>query len=405
MSHPQRLTILGSTGSIGASTLRVVAEHPDRFRIFALTAHGNDSVLFSQCLAFCPEYVVLVQEDAALRLRQQLRQAGVSTEVLTGAEALSWVASAPEVDCVMAAIVGGVGLLPSLAAAQAGKKLLLANKEALVMAGHLFMNTVRTAGATLLPIDSEHNAIFQCLPMSPQGRFNHEGGQGFQKMVLTASGGPFLHTPLEDMRRVSPAQACAHPNWKMGRKISVDSATMLNKSLELIEATALFEVPVERVEVVIHPQSIIHSLVYYSDGSVLAQMGNPDMRTPIAHALAWPERIHSGVEALDLVAMGRLEFLAPDETRFPCLALGRQAAVAKGSSPIVLNAANEVAVEAFLQEEVGFTEIPAIIAATLDALPWRSVDSLDAVLDIDAEARSTAKGVITREWRGVLMPG
>ncbi|MDT8398096.1 MAG: 1-deoxy-D-xylulose-5-phosphate reductoisomerase [Pseudomonadales bacterium] len=395
----QAVTILGSTGSIGANTLLVIAEHPERYRVFALTANTRVDVLFRQCLDFKPRFAVMSDVASADCLRQQLHDAGSDTEVLSGEQNLNAVACAPEVDCVMAAIVGGAGLLPGLAAARAGKKLLLANKEALVMAGDLFMAAVIESGATLLPIDSEHNAIFQCLPIDLNGRFANDPNHGFAKIVLTASGGPFLTSPLSEMAAMTPAQACAHPNWKMGPKISVDSATMLNKSLELIEACILFDTPANKVEIVIHPQSIVHSMVHYKDGSVLAQMGNPDMRTPISYGLAWPERISSGVAPLDLVAAARLDFLAPDENRFPCLRLGRQAAEARGTTPVILNAANEVAVAAFLDQRISFTEIPAIIADTLSQQPSIAVDKLETVLLEDAKARRSALKFVEQRSR------
>ena len=392
---PQNVSILGSTGSIGLNTLRVIADHPQRYRVFALTAHASVDALFQQCLQFRPRFAVLGEEGAARQLRQRLLPEGLPTEVLSGPEGLELAAAAPDVDIVMAAIVGGAGLLPSLAAARAGKKVLLANKEALVMAGPLFMAAVQASGALLLPIDSEHNAIFQCLPVGEAARFDHrDTAAGFEKVVLTASGGPFLHAKPEALREVTPEQACRHPNWKMGPKISVDSATLLNKSLELIEACYLFDLPERRIDIVIHPQSIVHSLVYYRDGSVLAQMGNPDMRTPIAYGLAWPQRIASGVAPLDLVSAGPLEFLAPDETRFPCLRLGREAARRQGTAPVVLNAANEVAVQAFLAGRLGFTAIPAIIEEALNRQPAVPAASLEAVLEEDARARQLAENLV-----------
>ncbi|MDR2212316.1 MAG: 1-deoxy-D-xylulose-5-phosphate reductoisomerase, partial [Pseudomonadales bacterium] len=328
---------------------------------------------------------------AAERLQNALRQEGAPTEVLSGAQALEQVASAPEVDAVMAAIVGGAGLLPTLAAARAGKKVLLANKEALVMAGDIFMRAARDNGAVILPIDSEHNAIFQCLPVDAQGRFTHNAGCGFSKLILTASGGPFRERSLEELERITPEQACAHPIWRMGRKISVDSATLVNKGLELIEACHLFAVPPERVEVLIHPQSIVHSLVCYEDGSLLAQLGKPDMRTPIAYGLAWPERMASGVAPLDLTQAAKLEFYAPDLQRFPGLRLGYEAAQAGGAAPLLYNAANEIAVAAFLAGRIGFTRIPAIIARILDQSSLPMPNSLQDVLHCDAEARALAQ--------------
>jgi len=385
----QRLTILGATGSIGVSTLDVVARHPDRFEIVALTGHRRIDVLAEQCRRFKPRYAVVGSHDDAARLAAML--AGVGTEVLAGPEALVRVAALQEVDAVMAAIVGAAGLPPTLAAAQAGKRVLLANKEALVMAGSVFMNAVKTAGATLLPIDSEHNAVFQSLPAGFAGDYARHG---VSRILLTASGGPFRRTSLADLEKVTPEQACAHPNWSMGRKISVDSATMMNKGLEVIEARWLFDATPDQIEVVIHPQSVIHSLVQYVDGSVIAELGNPDMRTPIAHALAYPERIDAGVAPLDLFAVAQLNFERPDLERFPCLALAYRALRAGGNAPAVLNAANEVAVEAFLDGRLPFQRIAAVIAATLDAVPLGPADDLAAVLAADAAARVVARGAL-----------
>ncbi|MDR0781377.1 MAG: 1-deoxy-D-xylulose-5-phosphate reductoisomerase [Pseudomonadales bacterium] len=387
----QTLTILGATGSIGISTLRVLAEHPGRYRVHALTAQRNDALLLQQCRAFTPRYAVLSEAQAAARLRAALAAEGLATEVLEGVDALLDVASAPEVDSVMAAIVGGAGLLPTLAAARAGKKVLLANKEALVMAGELFMHAARASGAVVLPIDSEHNAIFQCLPIDAQGRFAQQKGCGFSKLILTASGGPFREQAHAALAEVTPEQACAHPNWVMGRKISVDSATLVNKGLELIEACHLFAVPPAKVEVLIHPQSIVHSLVCYDDGSMLAQLGNPDMRTPIAYALAWPERMTSGVAPLDLTQAANLQFQPPDLVRFPGLRLGREAMQAGGAAPLIYNAANEIAVAAFLAGQVGFLRIPAIIATVLEQAALPAPRSLEDVLRCDAEARALAQ--------------
>ena len=365
MNRPeiQSITVLGATGSVGTSTLDVISRH-DHFRVYALSAHSNTALLLSQCLQFEPQYAVLTDEDAAESLRLQLRKAGSQTEVQWGAEALSRIASDADVDVVMAAIVGAAGLLPALAAAQSGKKVLLANKESLVMAGELFMQAAVASGAVILPIDSEHNAIFQCLPAPAQSARGNLAGQGVRKVLLTASGGPFLHTPVEQLHEVTPAQACKHPNWDMGRKISVDSASMMNKGLEFIEACYLFDLAPEAVEVVIHPQSIVHSMVEYTDGSVLAQLGSPDMRVPIAHALAWPERIASGADFLSLVTSPDLQFLAPDLSRFPCLQLGMDAARQGGYAPTCLNAANEIAVAAFLAGQIRFTDIPRVISGT-----------------------------------------
>jgi 1-deoxy-D-xylulose-5-phosphate reductoisomerase len=383
----QNLTILGSTGSIGTSTLDVVARHPDRFQIFALTAYRQVDLLFKQCLQFQAKFAVLLDEVAAAELRAMLGEVGASTEVLSGVAALEQVCVASEVDAVMAAIVGAAGLRPTLAAARAGKKVLLANKETLVMAGNVFMDAVRVSGSALLPIDSEHNAIFQALPRGYNGDKN---ANGVRRILLTASGGPFRDTPLSELQNVTPDQACAHPNWVMGRKISVDSASMMNKGLEVIEAHWLFNASADDIQVVVHPQSVIHSLVEYVDGSVIAQLGNPDMRTPIAYGLAYPERIDSGVAPLDLFKVAQMNFVAPDFTRFPCLALAYAALRAGGTAPAVLNAANEVAVEAFLNKRIAFLDIAKIIDAVLNQLPVLPVHCLDDVLDADASARRAA---------------
>jgi 1-deoxy-D-xylulose-5-phosphate reductoisomerase len=384
----QHLTILGATGSIGTNTLDVVARHPGKFKIVALTANSKADLLFRQCQQFKPHYAVLLDEDAATLLRQWVREAGLTTEVLSGAAALEQVSVLPEVDTVMAAIVGAAGLRPTLAAARAGKKILLANKETLVMAGNVFMDAVRASGSVLLPIDSEHNAIFQALPRGYNGDL---AGNGVRRILLTASGGPFRNTPLGELQNVTPEQACAHPNWVMGRKISVDSASMMNKGLEVIEAHWLFNASADDIQVVVHPQSVIHSLVEYMDGSVLAQLGNPDMRTPIAYGLAYPERIDAGVKPLDLFKVATLNFAEPDFGRFPCLALAYQALRAAGSAPAILNAANEVAVAAFLDKQISFLSIPCIIGAVLDTLPVNAVGSLEDVLSADDEARRAAQ--------------
>lgn len=385
----QRLTVLGATGSIGASTLDVVTRHPDRFEVVALTGHRRLDILETQCRRHRPRYAVVGDPADARRLGEALR--GVGTEVLAGPEALARVAALPEVDAVMAAIVGAAGLAPTLAAARAGKKILLANKEALVMAGPVFMAEVRRSGAVLLPIDSEHNAVFQSLPAGFSGDF---AGAGVSRILLTASGGPFRNVSLERLASVTPDQACAHPNWVMGRKISVDSATMMNKGLEVIEAHWLFAAAPERIQVVIHPQSVIHSLVQYIDGSVLAQLGNPDMRTPIAHALAYPERIAAGVEPLNLFQVAQLTFERPDLDRFPCLALAYRALQAGGNAPAVLNAANEVAVAAFLEGRLPFLKIATVIATALDQVPAAGLPDLDAVLAADAVGRACAEQAI-----------
>jgi 1-deoxy-D-xylulose-5-phosphate reductoisomerase len=396
VSSVQRITVLGATGSIGLSTLDVIARHPERYQVFALSGYSRIDELLALCVRHRPVYAVVPTDEAAARLREGLVGAGCATQVLAGEAALCEVAAAPEVDAVMAAIVGAAGLRPTLAAVEAGKKVLLANKEALVMSGALFIDAVRRSGAILLPIDSEHNAIFQCLP----GDYARGLGQvGVRRILLTASGGPFRETPQAALVDVTPEQACAHPNWSMGRKISVDSASMMNKGLELIEACWLFDAAPAKVEVVVHPQSVIHSLVDYVDGSVLAQLGNPDMRTPIANALAWPERIDSGVAPLDLFAIARLDFQAPDEQRFPCLRLAREAAEAGNSAPAVLNAANEVAVEAFLQRRIRFPEIAGMIEQVLDQEPVVPLQSLEAVFAADQRARELAREWLRRHGR------
>jgi 1-deoxy-D-xylulose-5-phosphate reductoisomerase len=387
MTARQRLTILGSTGSVGASTLDVVARHPDRFEVYALTALNRADTLFKQCLEFQPRIAVVLEEAAAQDLRRRLHEAGSRCEVHSGAAALEEVARLREVEIVMAAIVGIAGLRPTLAAAQAGKKVLLANKEALVTAGAVLMDAVRASGATLLPIDSEHNAVFQALPSDYAG----PAASGVRRILLTASGGPFRTLPLRELDRVTPDQACAHPNWTMGRKISVDSATMMNKGLEVIEARWLFDVPPERIEVVIHPESVVHSLVEYVDGSVIAQLGNPDMRTPIAYALGYPGRIEAGVEFLDLARIGALRFERPDLERFPCLKLAYGALAAGGTAPTVLNAANEVAVEQFLAGSLGFRQIPELIEAVLGGVDCAAVTGLEDVLAADRAARERAR--------------
>lgn len=382
------ITVLGATGSIGVSTLSVLRMHQDRFRVVALTANRDVDRLFQQCREYQPEYAVMADDTAAEQLRTRLREDGRSVEVLSGESGLEQVATLEQVDYVMAAIVGAAGLLPTLAAARAGKRVLLANKEALVMSGQLFMDEVKRSGAELLPIDSEHNALFQCLPADYRRGL---ATVGVRRLLLTASGGPFREFTPAMLETVSPEQACAHPNWRMGRKISVDSATMLNKGLELIEACWLFAVAPDQVQVVIHPQSIIHSLVEYVDGSLLAQLGCADMRIPIAHALAWPERMESGVASLDLFEVAQLNFSAPDSDRFPCLRLARQAAIAGGTMPAILNAANEIAVASFLDGRLRFTAIPAVIEKTLEQVPACNADSLAVVLEADRQARVVAR--------------
>ncbi|WAF84666.1 1-deoxy-D-xylulose-5-phosphate reductoisomerase [Metapseudomonas otitidis] len=396
MSRPLRVSVLGGTGSIGLSTLDVIARHPQRYEVFAISGFSRLTELQALCIRHRPRFAVVPDASAARVLQDALISAGLDTRVLSGEAGLCEIAAHPEVDAVMAAIVGAAGLRPTLAAVEAGKRVLLANKEALVMSGALFIQAVRRHGAVLLPIDSEHNAIFQCLP----GDYGRGLAQvGVRRILLTASGGPFRETPLEALANVTPEQACAHPNWSMGRKISVDSASMMNKGLELIEACWLFDAAPSQVEVVIHPQSVIHSLVDYVDGSVLAQLGNPDMRTPIAHALAWPERVDSGVAPLDLFRVGRLDFQEPDEGRFPCLRLARQAAEAGGSAPAMLNAANEIAVAAFLERRIRFTEIARIIDQVLNREVALAVESLDAVVEADARARAAAQQWLVRNGR------
>ena len=384
----QCLTILGSTGSIGVSTLDVVSRHPQRFRVVALTAHSRIELLLEQCKQFKPEYAVVMEAAAARVFEQHIVEAGLQTRVLCGMEALEKVASLPHVDTVMAAIVGIAGLRPTLAAAASGKKLLLANKESLVTAGALFMDTARLGGARLLPIDSEHNAVFQSLPGDFAGDLN---ASGVRRILLTASGGPFRTTPLNQLIDVTPAQACAHPNWVMGRKISVDSATMMNKGLEVIEAHWLFNAPAKCIEVVIHPESIVHSMVEYVDGSVMAQLGNPDMRTPIAHALAYPERIANGVSFLDLTSTGTLRFEKPDLERFPCLALAFDALKDGNGAATVVNAANEVAVARFLDGDLGFMDIPRLIESVLNTTHATATHTLADVLALDGSARDRAQ--------------
>ena len=387
----QGVAILGSTGSVGENTLDVVARHPDRFRVVALGAHRNVEKLAEQCQRFSVPYAAMADTAAAARLESQLRSLRAPTRVIAGADGLEEIARHPEVHSVMAAIVGAAGLPSTLAAARAGKRLLLANKESLVMAGPLLMRTVRESNATLLPIDSEHNAVFQCLPHTAR---TGEAPPGVRKILLTASGGPFIDADRARLDRVTPAEACAHPNWVMGRKISVDSATLMNKGLEFIEACLLFGVSPHQVEVVIHRESIVHSLVEYVDGSVLAQLGAPDMRTPIAHALAWPDRVTSGVQSLDLIKVGSLRFEAPDLRRFPALALAQEAARAGGSRPASLNAANEVAVSAFLEGGLNFARIPAVIESVMATTSGGEIRDLQDVLAADAEARARATALM-----------
>lgn len=395
MTTVRHLTILGSTGSIGVSTLDVVARHPDRFQIIALTANNSAEKMLEQCRRFQPRYAVMLDAASAEQLQTSIRAAGLATEVLWGVESLEKVASLPEVDSVMAAIVGAAGIRPTFAAARASKQVLLANKETLVMAGRIFMDVVKQHHATLLPIDSEHNAIFQSLPQYFTGDL---AAVGVRRILLTASGGPFRQAPLAALEQVTPEQACAHPNWVMGQKISVDSATMMNKGLEVIEAHWLFDATPEQIQVVIHPQSVIHSMVEYVDGSVLAQLGNPDMRTPIAHALGFPERIETGVTPLDMFKIARLDFEEPDFTRFPCLGLAYRALAAGGSAPAILNAANEVAVESFLKRRMPFTAIPVMIEQVMQTVSHKDIATLEDVLAADHVARETA-----HEWLASLV--
>jgi 1-deoxy-D-xylulose-5-phosphate reductoisomerase len=396
----KRLAILGSTGSVGANTLDVVARHPDRFEVVALTAGKNDTLLIAQCREHRPRFAVMADPDAAERLRKALADAGLETRVTSGATALEEVVTLAEVDAVMAAIVGAAGLPATLAAARAGKDVLLANKEALVMSGALFMTAMANGGGRLLPIDSEHSAIFQSLPRGfACGREGELERAGVSRILLTASGGPFRTTPLDRLARVTPQQACAHPNWVMGRKISVDSATMMNKGLEVIEAHWLFAAPPEAIQVVIHPQSVIHSMVEYRDGSVIAQLGAPDMRTPIACALAWPERVDAGVAALDFTTLGALEFERVDQQRFPCMRLAGEAMRSGGTAPAILNAANEIAVESFLDGRIAFTAIPEVIDSVLSEAAIEPLVSLEQVYAADIEARAAARRLVARRPR------
>jgi 1-deoxy-D-xylulose-5-phosphate reductoisomerase len=387
------VAVLGATGSIGASTLDLVARHPDRYAVVALSAHRSVDALIELCRRHRPRTAVLSGVGESPQVRKRFTDAGFAGELRFGAAALEDIARLDDVPIVMAAIVGAAGLASTLAAAEAGKRVLLANKEALVMAGPLLMQAVRASDAVLLPIDSEHNAVFQCLPQSDAGR---PSLRGIRRILLTASGGPFRTLPTDRLEQVTPEEACAHPNWVMGRKISVDSATMMNKGLEVIEARWLFDVPPEHIEVVIHPQSVVHSLVEYVDGSVIAQLSNPDMRVPIAHALAYPERIESGVRPLDLGALGRLSFEPPDTARFPCLELAYRALRAGGTAPTLLNAANEVAVEAFLAGRLRFTSIAAVIEDVLERLPVEVVGQLDALIAADTLARRAATAAVQR---------
>ena len=383
----QYVTILGATGTIGMQTLDVISQHVDRFAIFALTANNNVKGLFALCEKYKPHYAVMLQESAAAMLSAQLESIGSTTVVLHGEAALCEISSHDEVDIVMAAIVGAAGLHPAMAAAKAGKRILLANKETLVMAGNLFMEAVVSGGATLLPIDSEHNAIFQAMPQQKSGSL---ASMGVKRVLLTASGGPFRNSSIEELKAVTRAQALNHPNWVMGPKITIDSATLMNKGLEVIEAYWLFNALPEQIEVVVHPQSVIHSMVEYIDGSILAQLGNPDMRTSIAYGLGYPERLSSGVSSLDLLTTARLDFCAPDTTRFPCLRIAYDALNAGGTAPAILNAANEIAVEAFLAETIGFMDIPNIIDGVLSVAKVEHVESIEQLVAVDTMARQSA---------------
>jgi len=391
MNSSKGICILGSTGTIGVNTLDVISRHSDSFHIIALSANSNLEKLTEQCLKFRPIYAVMVDDDQAELLQQELTEASSPTKVLSGKESLEFIASHKDVDYVMAAIVGAAGLLPNLAAAKAGKRVMLANKESLVMSGKLFMDAIAENGAELLPIDSEHNAIFQTMPMAVDGV---QQKRGVTKILLTASGGPFRKRPLDTLGSVTPEQAVAHPNWVMGQKISVDSATMMNKGLEVIEACWLFDIDIEKIQVVIHPQSTIHSMVSYTDGSVLAQLGNPDMRTPIAYSLAYPERIYSGVQQLDIFDVARLDFERPDFQRYRCLQLAFDAHKIGGYASIALNASNEIAVEAFLQKQIKFTDIPLIIENTLEQAPSGTPIKIDDILDQDLSSREFAQNFI-----------
>ncbi|MBI4005089.1 MAG: 1-deoxy-D-xylulose-5-phosphate reductoisomerase [Gammaproteobacteria bacterium] len=383
------VTILGATGSIGVNTLDVISQHRDRFSVVALTANRNVESLAKQCLDWSPRYAVMADESCAGQLQKILH--GKSTEVLAGPEGLQHVAEIEETDYVMAAIVGAAGLLPTLAAAKSGKRILLANKESLVMSGQIFIDAVREHQAELLPIDSEHNAIFQCMPSAFNNGLKESG---VNRILLTASGGPFRTTPLNELHRVTPDQACAHPNWVMGRKISVDSATMMNKGLEIIEACWLFNTTPDHIQVVLHPQSVIHSMVEYIDGSVLGQLSNPDMRTPIAYALAWPERIQSGVDCLNLFDIAQLDFEPPDLERFPCLRLAREAMQLGGTATAILNAANEIAVEEFLNRNIRFTSIAEVVETTLAHVPSHTAATLEIILADDIAAREYARYMV-----------
>lgn len=387
------VTILGSTGSVGCNTLDVISRHPDRFHVVALTAHTETDLLARQCLQFGARYAVASGPGMPAALKTALKALKCDTEVIEGGDALESVAGLDDSETVMAAIVGAAGLKPSLHAARLGKKLLLANKESMVIAGELFARAARQNGATIIPVDSEHNALFQALPVHFDGNLE---ACGVEQLVLTASGGPFLDASLADLQNITPEQACKHPNWEMGRKISVDSATLMNKGLEIIEARWLFNARPDQITVVVHPQSIVHSMVAYRDGSVIAQMGMPDMRTPIAHALAWPDRIEAGVERLRLPLQSKLEFREPDLEKFPCLKLAYDALSIEGNAPVLLNAANECAVQAFLDRKIGFLDIPVLVAQALQTAPWAPINSLEDVIECDRNCRAIAQEEIRK---------
>ncbi|GGQ17407.1 1-deoxy-D-xylulose-5-phosphate reductoisomerase [Shewanella litoralis] len=391
----QNVVILGATGSIGASTLSVITNNPNAFKVYGLVANASVDKMLALCVQYQPQYAHMVNERAAMQLKAQL-PSGCVTEVTTGAQALNALVTDSRTDTVMAAIVGAAGLVPTFDAVKAGKRVLLANKEALVMSGELFMNTAKASGATVLPVDSEHNAIYQCLPQQVQDQLGYcdLNANGISHILLTGSGGPFLNTDLTTLSAMTPAQACNHPNWSMGPKISVDSATMMNKGLEFIEARWLFNTQKDQLKVVIHPQSVIHSMVQYRDGSVIAQMGNPDMRTPIAHCMSYPQRIHAGVEPLDFFKVGQLSFCEPDFSRFPCLRLAMQACEQGQEATTVLNAANEIAVESFLAGQIRFTDIADVNHHCLDSVQQTRLASIDDILQLDEQARKTAKSFI-----------
>ena len=383
----EKIVILGSTGSIGCNALEVIKLHKEKYKVFALTANKNVDLLTQQCVDFEPEFVIALNQDANQQLKKNLLALNIKTVVLDDEKSLDWLASHKDTATVISAIVGAAGLMPTMAAANSGKKILLANKETLVMAGELFVKAVKKSNAILIPIDSEHNAILQVLPQSK--KMNHRSN-GIRKILLTASGGPFRTFSIEELKHVTPKEALKHPNWLMGKKITIDSATMMNKGLEIIEACWLFDIPACDIEVVIHPQSIIHSLVEYIDGSTLAQMGNPDMRTPIAYALSHPERIESGVSGLDLIKTKRLDFEAPDLDKFPCLGLAYKALLMGQSAPTILNAANEVAVDAFLVESITFNQIAELIEFCMSTMKPQHLDSIETVLEVDSKTRQLA---------------